>query len=426
MARSHKLSSFPLLGLFLFICGILAVESRHAFWNTHLGGDLGEFWIRTDKYLSGNLIGTEYPPFAVMFFLFVRAWTVKCQIGFVDMFAFWIYVLIALHLAFINEVGGRIPCLVYGVMMAAAGPILLFRYELLVSFLTLLAWYAWKRGYPKLAGAFLAMGILSKLYPLLLVPLLLRPPSQDRDLKSHALQAILGLILGGMGTLIVFAMGGGPSPFAMLKGMMTFHGNKPAGLESTISVLAIGITYLKGQWPPQSVNEFGIHGLRLPGLVRTLVQVCTLASLGAILIHWMRKNRDFLVYAQALLFTLIFWSTLFQPQYLLWPLGFTALLPLAGVPTWRMVVMGGLAAFALLFEQVVFPTHYTEFLAIFYQNAPVGVLMISLAACKIATTAMYLLCMYEVFRPGGAEPPAEPEEEQTAPPPRKKGKPAKA
>jgi len=399
MARTDRLSSFPLMGLFLLICGIIAVQSRHALWTQHLGGDLGEFWIRTDRYLNGTLVGTEYPPFAVLFFLFVRAWVVKCQVGFVEMFAFWIYVLIALHLCFLNEVGGRVPCLIYGVMMAAAGPILLFRYELLVSFLTLLAWYFWKRGYPKVGGAFLSMGILSKLYPLLLVPLLLRPPDKKQELKSHAVQAILGLILGVVITMVIFALGGGPSPFAMLKGMLSFHGHKPAGLESTISVLAIGVSYLKGQWPPHSVNEFGIHGLPFPQWARLVVQVLTLSSIAAILLHWLKKNKDFLLYAQALLFSLIFWSTLFQPQYLLWPLGFTALLPLAGVPIWRVAVMGGLATFALAAEQVVFPTHYTEFLAIFYQNAPVGNLMASLALCKVATTAMYVLCLYEVFKP---------------------------
>ncbi len=426
MPRTDRLSSLPLLGLFMFICGILAVESRHALWTQHLGGDLGEFWIRTERYLNGTLEGTEYPPFAVLFFLFVRAWVVKTQVGFVEVFAFWIYVLIALHLAFLNEVGGRYSCLIYGLMMAAAGPILLFRFELLVSFLTLLAWYAWRRGYTKTGGALLSMGILSKLYPLLLVPLMLFPPGRKGDLKKHATQALIGMVMGVVITMTVFCIGGGP--ISMLKGMVSFHGHKPAGLESTISVVAIGVSYLKGQWPPQSVNEYGIHGLPFPRWARLIVQVLTLTSLGAILAHWwFKRDKDFLIYGQALFFSLIFWSTLFQPQYLLWPLGFTALLPLVGVPLWRAAAMGGLAVFALLTEQVVFPTHYTEFLAIFYQNAPVGNLMVSLAACKLATAAMYALCLYEVFSPAGTETPEqsaeEPEDASTsAPGKRGKGK----
>jgi hypothetical protein len=67
-----QLSWIQLTCLFLLICGVLAMEARQSMWNEHLGRDVGEFWIRTEKYLTFHLQGTEYPPFAMLYFLLLR------------------------------------------------------------------------------------------------------------------------------------------------------------------------------------------------------------------------------------------------------------------------------------------------------------------------------------------------------------------
>ena len=152
-------------------------------WNEHLGRDVGEFWIRTEKYLTFHLQGTEYPPFAMLYFLLLRWVEFTFHVGFEKNFVAANYVLLGLHLAVLNQVAGRRAALLFGVLMLAAGSIVVFRYELLVSFLTLVAWCAWRYNWPRCAGALLAAAILSKLYPLLLVPLFARPP-QGGDVTS--------------------------------------------------------------------------------------------------------------------------------------------------------------------------------------------------------------------------------------------------
>ena len=100
---------------------------------------------------------------------------------------------------------------------------------------------------------------------------------------------------------------------------------------------------------------------------------------------------------------LIFWTTLFQPQYLIWPAVFTALLPLTGLEARRLYLMVGLFAVAFASEQIVFPCHYTEFLAIFYEHRPAGVLIVALAIGKIAVTALFILAFQAAWKPPSTE-----------------------
>src|SRR4029077_11814027 len=107
---------------------------------------------------------------------------------------------------------------------------------------------------------------------------------------------------------------------------------------------------------------YSIHGLRLPALYRWLMQLGLVASLGALLYSYLRRGGNLILTAQALLVALISWTRLFQPQYLIWPAVFTALLPLTGLEARRLYLMVGLFVLALVSEQIVFPCHYTKFL----------------------------------------------------------------
>ena len=282
-------------------------------WNQHLRSDVGEFWLRTERYLTFQLQGTEYPPFAMLYFLFLRWAELTFHLSFEKNFLFANYVLLGLHLALLNHVAGRRAAILFGVLMLAAGSIILFRYELLVSFLTLLAWCAWRYNWSRCAGALLAAAILSKLYPLLLVPLFARPPL-GTDVRRQISAVAIGLGLGVAAILLFFWLGG--DPISSFSGVLRFHDNKPVGLESTPAVLTMAIDALRGAWPSHSVNEYSIHGLRLPAPYRWLMQLGLLLSLGALLYSYLRRGGDLILTAQAMIVALIFWTTLFQPQYL--------------------------------------------------------------------------------------------------------------
>jgi hypothetical protein len=395
-----QLSWLQLMGLFLLICMVLALEARQGMWNEHLGRDVSEFWIRTEKYLTFQLPGTEYPPLAMLYFLLLRWTEFTFHVGFATSFLVANYVLLGLHLALLNRVAGRASAILFGVLMLAAGSIVLFRYELLVSFLTLVAWCAWRSNWPRCAGALLAAAILSKLYPLLLVPLFARPP-EGSDLRRQVLALGTGLGLGLAGILMFFWLGG--DPISSFSGVVRFHENKPVGLESTPAAMAMAFDAIRGAWPSHSVNEYSIHGLRLPAPFRWLMQLGLLVSLGTLLYSYWKRGGKLILTAQAMLMALIFWTTLFQPQYLIWPLAFTALLPLAGLEPRRLYLTGGLFALALATEQIVFPCHYTEFLAIFYEHRPANILILAMAISKLAVTALFVLAFQAAWNPPSTE-----------------------
>ena len=395
-----QLSRIQLIALFLLICAVVAIEARQNIWNQHLRADVGEFWLRTERYLTFQLQGTEYPPFAMLYFLFLRWAEFTFHVGFEQNFFFANYVLLGLHLALLNHVAGRRAAILFGVLMLAAGSIILFRYELLVSFLTLLAWCAWRYNWPRCAGALLAAAILSKLYPLLLVPLFARPPL-GADIRRQISAVGTGLGLGFAAILLFFWFGG--DPISSFSGVLRFHDNKPVALESTPAVLAMAFDAIRGAWPSHSVNEYSIHGLRLPAPFRWLMQLGLLASLGALLYSYSRRGGNLILTAQAVLVALIFWTTLFQPQYLIWPAVFTALLPLTGLEARRLYLMVGLLAVAFASEQIIFPCHYTEFLAIFYEHRPAGILIVALAVGKIAVTALFVLAFQAAWNPPSTE-----------------------
>ena len=402
IAQPHKqLSRLQLIGLFLLICAVVTIEAQQNTWNQHLRVDVGEFWLRTERYLTFQLQGTEYPPFAMLYFLLLRwAEFTFPNVSFEKNFFVANYVLLGLHLALLNHVAGRRAAIIFGVLMLAAGSIILFRYELLVSFLTLLAWCAWRYNWSRCAGALLAAAILSKLYPLLLVPLFARP-AIGADARRQVSAIGTGLGLGLAAILLFFWFGG--DPISSFSGVLRFHDNKPVGLESTPAVLTMAFDAIRGAWPSHSVNEYSIHGLRLPAPYRWLMQLGLLASLGALLYSYSRRGGNLILTAQAVLVALIFWTTLFQPQYLIWPAVFTALLPLTGLEARRLYVTVGLFAAALASEQIVFPCHYTEFLAIFYEHRPAGILIAAIAVGKIAVTALFVLAFRAAWNPPSTE-----------------------
>ena len=57
-----QLSWLQLISLFLLICGVVAMEAQQSMWNQHLTRDVGEFWIRTEKYLTFQLQGIRRLP----------------------------------------------------------------------------------------------------------------------------------------------------------------------------------------------------------------------------------------------------------------------------------------------------------------------------------------------------------------------------
>lgn len=401
------LPPLALMGVFCAVGIVLTMAGRTPLWSTHLMPDLGEYSIRAHRFLDGTLTGSEYPPVAVMAFL-VPIVLERCGLGFVDAILALNVAAIGLHLAILNRVQGRGSALLFALLMAAAGPILLYRFELLVSLLLLLTWWAWRCERPRLAGALVALAILTKLYPVILLPLLLRSPTPERRWQIGPVA--FGLGVAAFTVMLLFSLRG--NPLSIFSDVARFHERKPVALESVTAVGVIAASAVLTGAPPRAVNEYGIHGLPLPGALRLVPLLGLLATFAWLFVGLRdRPFRDestrFVLTAQAALLAVVIWSTLFQPQYLLWPLPFTALLPTCGLAPRRVALLASLYAFALLSEQVIYPCQYTRFLDWFYQNRPIGDMLVALVASKIAIVAVFFMALQDAgFRPMPAGPQA--------------------
>ena len=167
--------------------------------------------------------------------------------------------------------------------------------------------------------------------------------------------------------------------------------------------MSLGIGFNASHPASHSVNEYSIHGLRLPAVYRWLTQLGLMASLSALLYAYWKRGVNLILTAQAMIVALIFWTTLFQPQYLIWPVAFTALLPLTGLEARRLSLTVGVFALALASEQIVFPCRYSEFLAIFYEHRPADMLILALAVSKLAVTALFVLAVQAAWNPPSTE-----------------------
>ena len=390
---AKAMSPIALMCAFYGVCLALTVMGRNPLWFNHLEPDLGEYSIRVHRFLDGTLTGSEYPPVAVMAFL-VPALLERCGVGFVDAVLALNMAAIGLHLAILNQVQGRASALLFALLMVAAGPIVLFRFELLVSLLLLLTWWAWRDARPRLAGALLALAILTKLYPVILLPLLLRSPDEERRWQIRPVA--FGLCTAAFIVLLLFSLRG--DPLSIFTDVARFHEHKPVALESVTAVAVIAASTALTGHPPRSVNEYGIHGLPLPGVLRLVPLAGLLATFALLFVVLAdRPARDestrFVLTAQAALLAVVVWSTLFQPQYLLWPLIFTVLLPTTELPPRRVAILSILYASVLLSEQVIYPCQYTRFLDWFYKGTPIGGMLVALIAGKIAVVAVFCMAL---------------------------------
>ncbi len=353
---------------------MLFIQAFHPWWRQHLEPDIGAFQSRANHFFSnGSWAGmdyNEYQPGALWFFAFLGFLTPSADNyeAFLTAAMLVNAALIAAHFAFFRAVGHRYAALFFLAVAAAMGPILLFRFELLVSLLTLVAWMLFQKD--RHADAALLLGIATsiKLYPVVLMPVVLMPGFAARDWRGM-LHTLLWFFIGLLGP-VVLAIELGLSFDGMLQSL-AIHQLKPVGLEGFWGNAITIVQYLAGI-PLRITPNYGVHGLTtdLPLLSDPVLNNFWILPTGAAIIGIFRvgRRRGFTDpgYAFLLLFAFLFFSKVVNPQYLWWAVAFLPFIPLAWFKTSlrKFVILSVMAG--LLMTQVIFPLNYTEYLDWFH------------------------------------------------------------
>ncbi len=159
---------------------------------------------------------SEYPPIALLLF-FIPALFVKSRNDFQYLFVIeqFVFEILSLFIVIIllrklrkQREGSLFPVFGFIVLLASVGPILYSRYDIVVSFLVLLALYFFQIGKYKTSWVILAISIMTKPYTIVIIPIILITRIYDSKL---VISTILKELVVFISTLLTISL-----PFLIL------------------------------------------------------------------------------------------------------------------------------------------------------------------------------------------------------------------
>lgn len=277
-----------------------------------------------------HYLPVEYPPLTIFPFSLTLLPPLQDP---VPVFACWMIVFIAAGYLWLRHYASRERAITYAVyLLLGATSTVLARFDLFPALITLLALWAAQRRRFTLAYVLLAAGILLKLYPAFLVPLVaieqwqtLRPPSLVR---ARADPVALRQVARGIGLCvgIVIAVFG---VAVLLEGADAFSGflyagQRPLQIES-IPATALWLGTFAGI-PAHDVYSF--KSLNYVGALDVLIAPLSTVALaaGCCYVYWrqMRGRLDIGRAFVACLCVIVVANKILSPQYLIWVLPLVA------------------------------------------------------------------------------------------------------
>lgn len=369
---------FSRLLLYLALAAIVTFAFNPA-WSGHASYDVSVFYSRAQHFFKEGSYATlkfnEYQPGALLYFALLSPALNIINSGdfFLKVFIGVNVLLCILYGEAINKYAGHWGIITYALIVIFSGPILLFRFEMFCHLLVFGSIYFWHRKKPYLSLFLLGWSIMTKVYPVILIPYFLMVAWQTYPLKKilKILLFSLGSFLLSVGAYFIILK---DSPASIMSGLEV-QSKKPLTIESVPAVVASSIKY----WSTgkivklESYLMWGISQDELLG-ERWIYNVLWIIPL-SIFYLWLSKKQNLIKKMHfsviATLITLfLFFSSQLAPQYLLW---FVLFLPLfmnqgSSKYKWHRIWLLITTLVMLLTAQVVFPIYYTELIEDFFKN----------------------------------------------------------
>lgn len=388
------------LGLTLVV---LIFEALHPAWSYHLRVDAdGFYYSRATYFLTHhNLTGlgyNEYQPGAVAFFIALSPALLLSDSR--DMYVAALIVmnvLLSLALAglYKRTTGSDLAVALFAALLLFTGPIVLYRFDLLVGLFMVGAIYCWQKDRPYTAMLLLSSATVMKIYPAFLVPYFLWLAYRQQGWE-RAFQYVAVFTLGVAGLIAAYAIAFTVPP-SQLVADLSIHSLKPVHAES------VWATAL-GWWSKLTTGEFargqgafGIFGIDPAAVIGPIgfYNYFWIVPLGLFYGWLFRRAKPHALFDPAicLLIVLLFliFSKILTPQYLLWFMFFIPLLPAAVQLRPPALVLVTLVLLVTFLSQYLYPLSYNDLLGGFYTTGQPVWLFIVLTIRNILLIATFIV-----------------------------------
>jgi hypothetical protein len=341
-------------------------------YREHLLYDVSVYYLRSLYFFeNGRLtdVPNEYLPVAATYFITYSPtffYSNSLEI-FEKVFALGNCLLLVVLGWIIQKSHGNLAFLLYSLLLLCVGPIVLYRFEVLVILAMILAISRFRKNDFTGSAMMLAVGTMTKLYPVLLLPYFIILAFKQRGVRS-ALTYLGTFIITAAGVTLFYFFTTQTS-LNELVFSVDFHKEKPVGLESPMAAAHHLVNYFNtGLGAPIVArhNTWGVDDayLLLPMPILTYLWIVPVGLMYGWLIFNKTKQASFL-FVITFLSNFFIFSKLFTPQYWLWVLLLLPFIISRSKKYWGLVT---LAALATLLTQFIYPLHYFDFLGYFYSR----------------------------------------------------------
>lgn len=366
----EKLFSYLFLPLALLV---IVMQAWHPAWYPHISTDVYVYYNRASYFLThGNLTGAdtnEHLPGAILLFLSAipSLWVDNSFESYIRGFLtvnLILLLLIAISYLFYKRSANIV---IYAVILLMTGPIMFFRFDLLVVLFTIISFYLWQTKKEIWSTVLLAVATLVKIYPIIFLPYYLILAYKEKGL-SQVFILLATYIFTGYFLLATYLLSF-QIPLQNFLFSLNFHALKPVHTESIWVDFFNYYYYLTQGHFPKVISAWGINGIASEYWIFPLSFYNWIWVLPVGLVYlWIflklkrhKFNFDIRVCLLVVFIFLVF-SKVLSHQYLLWFFLLIPLLPKHVLFSKVWIINTFLVLFITFFYQNIYPLNYSQFL----------------------------------------------------------------